>query len=70
MTNRAYTAEFKQEAKVLVTEQGYNVAQAAISLGIANKLLYNLKTKSEADQSGIGLSADERVELLKLRKRK
>ena len=67
-TNRAYTAEFKQEAVALVTEQGYSVAKAAASLGIADKLLYNWKTKFEAEQSGISLSADERVELIKLRR--
>ena len=39
-TNRSYTAEFKQEAVALVTEQGYSVPKAAASLGITDKLLY------------------------------
>ncbi|WP_289031847.1 transposase [uncultured Paraglaciecola sp.] len=32
--NRSYTAEFKQDAVALVTEQGYSVPKAAASLGI------------------------------------
>ena len=51
-TNRSYTAEFKQEAVALVTEQGYSVPKAAASLGITDKLLYNWKTKFEAEQFG------------------
>ncbi|WP_261593438.1 IS3 family transposase [Pseudoalteromonas holothuriae] len=67
-TNRSYTAEFKQEVVALVTEQGYSVPKAAASLGITDKLLCNWKTKVEAEQSGASLSADERAELLRLRK--
>ena len=37
-TNRSYTAEFKQEAVKLVTEQGYRVPKAAASLGNTDKL--------------------------------
>lgn len=33
-TNKSYTAEFKQEAVALVTEQGYTVSKAAASLGV------------------------------------
>lgn len=39
--NRSYTAEFKQEAVALITEQGYSIPKAAASLGITDKLLYN-----------------------------
>jgi len=66
--NRTYTNEFKQEAVALVTEQGYSVPKAAASLGITDKLLYNWKAKFEAEQSGESLSADERAELIRLRK--
>jgi len=65
-TNRNYTAEFKQEAVALVTEQGYSVSKAASSLGITDKLLYNWKAKFYAEQTGAILNADERAELLKL----
>ncbi|TMO62068.1 hypothetical protein CWC19_20695, partial [Pseudoalteromonas aurantia] len=55
-------------AVALVTEQGYSVPKAAASLGITDKILYNWKAKFEAEQSGTSLSADERTELLRLRK--
>ncbi len=67
-TNRSYTAEFKQEAAILVTKQGYSVPKAVAPLGITDKLRYNGKTKFEAERSGTGLSTDERAELLRLRK--
>ena len=66
--NRTYTDEFKQEAVALVLEQNYSVGDAAASLGITSKLLYNWKAKVEAQKSGLSLSADERAELIKLRK--
>ena len=66
--NRFYTAEFKQEAIALVTEQGYSIPKAAASLGSTDKLLYNWKAKFCAEQSGSSLNADERAELLRLRK--
>lgn len=58
-TNRSFTAEFKQEAVALITEQGYTVPKAA-SLGITDKLLYNWKAKFDAEfypygtKSGMG----------------
>lgn len=36
-TNRSCTAEFKQEAVALVTDQGYSVPKAAASLGTNEK---------------------------------
>ena len=66
--NRSYTAEFKKEAVALIIDQGYSVSKAASSLGITDKLLYNWKAKFEAEQSDASLHADERTELLKLRK--
>ena len=50
--NRVYTDEFRQETVVLVTEQGYTVIEAAASLGITSKLIYNGKTKLEMEKSG------------------
>ena len=67
-TNRSYEEEFTQEAVALVTERAYSVPEAAASLGITDKLLYNWKAKVEAEQSGASLNADERAELLRLRK--
>lgn len=67
-TYKQYTKEFKQEAVALVTEQGYSVAQAAKSLGIATNMLYKWKEKVEAEQHGTVLAEDEREELKRLRK--
>ena len=66
--HKSYSAEFKQEAVGLVTEQGYSVAEAARSLGIRSNLLYRWKQQLEESKGGTGLSADERSELLVLRK--
>jgi transposase len=40
-TNKHYSAEFKQETVTLVIEQDYSIVQAAASLGVTDKLLYN-----------------------------
>jgi transposase len=48
MTNRTkkhYPAEFKQEAVALVIEQDDSIVQAAESLGVTDKLLYNWVAK-------------------------
>lgn len=66
-TSRIYTPEFKKEAVALVTEQGYSVAKAAESLWIRANLLYRWKDNEEASQAGT-ITADERAELLRLRK--
>jgi transposase len=39
--------EFKEEAVALVLKQGYTVAQAAKSLGVATNLLYRWKEGQE-----------------------
>lgn len=66
--NKTYSTEFKQEAVALVTEHGYTVTEAAASLGITTKLIYNWKAKLEEQQAGNVLSEDERAELKRLRK--
>jgi transposase len=53
--NKTYTTEFKQEAVALVTEQGYSVSEAAASLEITTKLIYNWKAKLEEQQAGESL---------------
>ena len=65
---KTYTKEFKEEAVKLVLEQSYSVPEAAESLGITEKILYNWKKKFENEQTGLTLSSDERTELLRLRK--
>lgn len=66
--HRSYTKEFKEEAVKLVLDQHYSVSEAAESLGVTDKILYNWKKKYEEEQSGDVLSKDERSELIKLRK--
>lgn len=67
-TNKQYPNDFKQEAVALVTEQGYSVAEAAASLNIADKLLYNWVAKLKLQNEDSELSKDERAELIQLRK--
>ena len=49
-------------------DQGYSVTEAANSLGVTTKVIYNWKQKIEDQKSGKLLSDDERTELIKLRK--
>ena len=60
-TNKQYPNDFKQEAVALVTEQGYSVGEAAASLNITDKLLYNwvakLKLQNEDSATGAQRSA-------------
>jgi len=67
-TYKQYPKEFKEEAVALVREQGYSVAEAAKSLGIATNMLYKWKEKIEALEAGEALGEDERAELKRLRK--
>jgi transposase len=67
-TNKQYPNDFKQEAVALVTEQGYSVAEAAASLNITDKLLYNWVAKLKLQNEDSELSKDERAELIQLRK--
>ncbi len=50
-SRRTYTLEFKQEAVLLVTQQGLNVAEAARRLGIHPNLLRSWKHSLEKNGS-------------------
>ena len=52
----------------MVREQGYSVAEAAKSLGVATNLIYRWKDQQEQILRGEGLADDEKVELQRLRK--
>ena len=65
---KSYSAEFKEEAIALVTEQGYSVPEAAASLGIRTNQLYGWKKKQEESKADDRLTPDEKAELLQLRK--
>ena len=67
-TNKQYSKEYKEEAVVLIRDQGYKVPEAAKSLGIASNIRYRWKDKIASDLEGKSLSTDEREELIRLRK--
>ncbi len=65
---KTYPKVFKEEAVAFVLEQGYSVPEAAQSLNIKDALLYNWKKKHEEQSSGSMLNAQEKTELIQLRK--
>ena len=65
---KRYSKEFKEEAVALVDDQGYSVADAAKSPGIASNILYRRKQHIENKKQGKALTEDEREELKSLRK--
>ncbi len=65
---KTYPKVFKEEAVTLVLEQGYSIPEAAQSLNIKDNLLYNWKKKHEEESSGSMLNAQEKTELIELRK--
>ena len=65
---RNFTPEFKKEAVALVTEQGYSVAKAAQAVGTCENNLRRWKQEREQEASGERLTADERGELVRLRR--
>ncbi|WP_102531010.1 IS3 family transposase [Shewanella sp. 10N.286.52.B9] len=67
-SHKSYPQAFKDEAVLMVLEQGYSVAEAAKSLGVSTSLLYNWKEKHQAQQQGIALEESERDELKRLRR--
>lgn len=67
-SHKSYPQDFKDEAFLMVTDQGYSVAQAAKSLGVGTSLLYKWKEKFETQRQGIILEESERDELKRLRK--
>ncbi|MCL1107918.1 IS3 family transposase [Shewanella algicola] len=67
-SHKSYPQAFKDEAVLMVLDQGYSVADAAKSLGVGTSLLYKWKEKYEAQRQGIALEESERDELKRLRK--
>ena len=49
---RNYTKEFKEEAVKLITEQGYQISEAARNLGINSNLLGRWKRELEGNEDG------------------
>ena len=69
---KSYSKQFKLDAVKLVTEQGYNVSEAARNLGVDHNTLRRWKKQLEADKSeafpGNGKMTPEKEELHRLRK--
>jgi transposase len=66
-TRRRYTAEYKEEAVKLVTEEGYSISQAARNLDINANLLARWKQDLTRKPGEDELSASEKEELKQLR---
>lgn len=67
-SHKSYPQTFKDEAVLMILEQGYSVADAATSLGVGTSLLYNWKEKYESKRQGLTLEESERDELKRFRK--
>ena len=65
---RNFDREFRDGAVRIVTETGRPVAHVARELGVNEGTLGNWVRRDRAERSG-GLSADERAELVRLRKK-
>jgi transposase len=68
---RKYTREFKEEAVKLITEQGYQVAEAARNLGVNASVLGRWKREVEATEGEVSGNGDPKAvqaELVRLRK--
>ena len=68
---RKYTHEFKEEAVKLITEQGYQIAEAARNLGVKENVLGRWKRDMErGGEESLGLQGGTVVqrELNRLRK--
>ena len=70
-TRKKYTREFKEEAVKLITEQGYQITEAARNLGVNENMLGRWKREIEGgEEAGPGLQggAALQAELNRLRK--
>jgi transposase len=67
--HRHYSAEFRAEAVQLAETSGQSIRQVALDLGIANVTLGEWIRQSHERLPGSPLAADERAELVELRRR-
>ena len=67
---KKYTQEFKEEAVKLITEHGYQIAEAARNLGVNKNMLGRWKREIEGDEDvpGLQLGSAMQAELNRLRK--
>ena len=67
--HRFYTKEFKAEAVVLARSSRQSIRRTALDLGITNETLGCWLREADARPPGTPLAADERAELVELRRR-
>jgi transposase len=70
-TRKKYTREFKEEAVKLITEQGYQITEAARNLGVNENMLGRWKREIEGggeDAQSLQGGAALQAELNRLRK--
>ena len=68
---RKYTQEFKEESVNLITEQGYQIAEAARNLGVNENMLGRWKREIEGggeEAAGLAGGTAMQAELNRLRK--
>ena len=65
---KQYTKEFKEAAVKLVTEQGYQISEAARNLGVNANLLGRWKSEMSEGQDGLGDKKALQSELSRLRR--
>jgi len=68
---KKYTQEFKEEAVKLITEQGYQIAEAARNLGVNENMLGRWKREIEGggeEAAGLAGGTAMQAELNRLRK--
>ncbi len=64
---RSHSEEFKREAVKLVFDQQLSIAETARNLGLHPNLLRSWKQRFEAEEEGVLLTEDERMEMARLR---
>jgi transposase len=64
-----YSAEFRAEAVRLAETSGQSIRQVALDLGISNESLRRWIAHAHERPAGTPLAADERSELVELRRR-
>jgi transposase len=68
-TRRSFTDEFKRDAVALVIDEGRRVIDVARSLGVGEGTLGNWVRQARVDRGDkAGVSTEERVEIVKLRR--
>ncbi len=68
-SRKQYNESFKRDAVALVTEQGHKISEAARRLSINPNLIHRWRQEFAQETSGQRLTANERDEVNRLRRR-